>query len=248
MPAPRRSSECTVRSPPAARSAASLASCCPVLSVPWSRSTWRGPVPSTRQPIASPPGRASSPDAPPATSARTASRRSLPEDGPRQDVESRPGGRDLEPREARAGVGGQDGVARVGRTRGRSTIAATGTCPQPSSGRPTTRGLGHRRVPLEHGLDLRRVDVLAAAHDPVRPAVDDDEPAGRIEAAEIAGPDAARRRRPAARRGTRSSAMARRRRSRPRRPAPVRRCARSYRGAAGPPCRARSPPPRTAAP
>ena len=80
MPAPRRSMEWTVRSARATSCAASFASCCEVLRVPWRRSTWRGPVPSTRQPIASPPGRASSPDGSPATSARTASRRSLPED------------------------------------------------------------------------------------------------------------------------------------------------------------------------
>ncbi len=69
------------------------------------------------------------------------------------------------------------------------TIAATGTWPEAASRTRDDGRIGDRRVSLEHGLDFGRRDVLAAAHDPVRPAVDDVQAAAVVKPPEVAGPD-----------------------------------------------------------
>ena len=221
-PEPRRSMAWTVTSPGAASAAARRSSCCAVLRVPWRRITGVGPDPVTRQPMASPSGRASSPAGSPARSARTASRRTFPPvvRGSASSLVNATG--TLNPAsDARAWA------ARASSTGSRSR------CPEDDRGdgdlaprlvRAPDDGRGRdRRVRLEHRLDLARVDVLAAAHDPVRAPVHDHQPAVLVEAAEVAGPERLVGMRPVRRPGSRRTATAPRRRSPPPRPGPARR-------------------------
>ena len=236
VPPPRRSMAWTVRSPGPARRAAE--------AVELLRGAQR-PVEQEHVPRPGPgrpasrwrrrPGRASSPAGSPATSARTASRRSLP-----PAVRGRASSRvhaagTLNPARRRAGMGGEGLVAGVGgAVRGaRSRRPARG--PSAASGRATTAASATAGCARATASTSAGVDVLAAAHDPVRPPVDDDEAARRRRAARGRRSGPARRAvRPAARRGTREPATARRRRSRRRRPASGSSIARSPRGAGVP--------------
>ena len=247
-PAPRRSSECTVRSPRAARSAASFASCCGGAQRPVEQQHVARPRPvdppadrvATRsRELAGCVARDERPDGVPPQLAGRASAAG------RRAASSAAG--TLNPARLGAGMRGQRGVAGVRRARPEhdrgDRHVPPGVVRTPDDG-----GLGHRRVPLEHGLDLRR-GRCSRRRARSGPSGGRRRRDGRPRRAGRGRRSArVRRRRPAARRGTRSSATVRQRRSRPRRPAPDRRCARSSRGAAGPPSRARAPPPRTAAP
>ena len=53
------------------------------------------------------------------------------------------------------------------------------------------RGVGHGRMPPQDGLDLRGIDVLAARHDQVVATIGHAQAAGRVEGADIAGPEPA---------------------------------------------------------
>src|SRR4029453_15910993 len=55
-------------------------------------------------------------------------------------------------------------------------------------GDPDDRALAHRRVLVEHLLELPRVDVVAAANDQLLLAVDDEEVAVLVDAPDVAGP------------------------------------------------------------
>ena len=192
-PAPRRSMAWTVTSPGRGEPVASRSSCCAALeSVPWSRSdAASGPTRSTRQPISSPPGpREDRPAGPPSTSARTASRRSLPPDGPRQGVEPDDRRRDLEPGERSRGMRGGRVVAGVGGSGPEHDRRDRHVTRAPRRGAPTTAASAIAAA-LEDGLDLGRRDVLAASHDPVRAPVDDESRPVVVEAPEVAGPDRA---------------------------------------------------------
>ena len=148
----------------------------------------RGPEPVTRQPMASPPGRASSPAGSPATSARTASRRSLP-----PPVRGRASRRThatgtLNPaRDARAWAARSSsrGVAAPSRDDDRGDRHVAERC----VGSRDDGGVRDGRVLEQDLLDLGRRDVLAAADDAVQPAVDDPQPPVGVEAPEVAGVD-----------------------------------------------------------
>ena len=73
----------------------------------------------------------------------------------------------------------------------RRTMAATARARTTASRRATTAGVGDGRVVEQDRLDLRRGDVLAAAHDPVGAPVGDGQPAVVVETAEVAGPQPA---------------------------------------------------------
>ena len=187
---PRRSMAWTVVSPGRASSVASRSSWAAFESVPGSRTTGVDPEPVTRQPISSPPGRARIPAGPSSTSARTASRRSLPPDV-RGNASSRtiaagtlnPASDARHAQEDRvvAGIGG------IGPDddRGHRHLAEHLVASRHDG------GIGDGRLREQDGLDLGRRDVLAASHDPVRAPVDDVQPPLVVEPPEVAGPDRA---------------------------------------------------------
>ena len=108
--------------------------------------------------------------------------------GARQGVEADEPHRDLEPGEGRPDVGRQrvvTGVRRAGdQDDGCHRDLAEGGVRASDHG-----GAVDRRVLQEDGLHLGRADVLAAADDAVETAVDDVEPALRVEPTEVAGRD-----------------------------------------------------------
>ena len=108
--------------------------------------------------------------------------------GAGQGVEADEARRDLEPGEGRPDMGGQRVVAGIRRAGqqddgGHRDLAEDGVRARDHG------GVADRRVLEEDRLHLGRADVLAAADDAVETAVDDEQPALRIETAEVAGPD-----------------------------------------------------------
>ncbi len=120
---------------------------------------------------------------------RMSARLSLPAVVRGSAVEPNERDRDLERRQPVAAERGQGVVARVvarvvavDHDRGDRDVAQGRVAPG-DDGR-----IGDRGVAEEHRFDLSRRDVLAAAHDPIRPAIEHGQVAVGVDATEVAGP------------------------------------------------------------